>query len=1134
LEPKTKYLNDYQIAKDQIDRSLVVSASAGTGKTRVLVDRYINILRQTPTQVDELVAITFTEKAAAEMKERIRRSIRSLDQCETNIGENLPDQLSTAPISTIHSFCARVLQENSEEVGIDPQFRIIDEVEELILRKQNIDVFLHEELNKADSPALALIKYFDLFQIREMLDIAWQKQVDVTGPLEKTSNKTVSEIHSQVKQHYKDFTLELFHGAFLTKEAGNACEFLKSHNAGDAEDRLQLAKTILLSAIEQIKTGQIPKGLNNGSLSKAFGLNNKGRQSNWGDELEEMRENHRYLRTIWDEIKGCLFTFDDDLERENAGLMIDFSRLALFWIDYYRHALNEKSAVDFNGLEILTEAFFRSKSDTAKRYANRFKHLLVDEFQDVSPVQERILSAICDLNPSLKTFYVGDEKQSIYRFRGAEVEIFNGYKRQKPLLYLNKNYRSIKPLNDFFNRFFEFLLNSRETVPEYDVRYDKPVESHDDTQTENIPVELMLLKPDDEDKESDSGLTQTDAEFINVVCGIKKLCDQEIITDKSGKMRKPQWRDFTILLRSRTHQEKLERILNRAGVPYYVSSGIGFYQRREVLDVINFLRALINWYDEVALIGTLRSPMVGMSDDALMALATENGLMDGIQKLMNQDETYRQSVDKETFKQFQKFLDLYNQLHEKMVSLTTAELIQAILDATNYLAILAAFPEEKQSIANILKLVDLAIEWSGTQDISPVDYIRRIQLYQTMQIREGEANLSSEIENSVTIMTIHAAKGLAFPVIVIPELAARKRSSYSRFLSDNSDQIAFNLKTTFNDRRGYYYQFLSRREKDREAAEEKRILYVAATRAESYLLLSAIDKPGKSAGPLWSNLKSFFDIEDSGVQITECSFSEAADFYANFQKSASSVRRSLTIDQRRNIEKMVEPLPVIKQVRNVTPTAFAAWVSKKLGEIPSYEKYQSSRDIFSPVTSLSALEIGTVIHQAFSWWDFENIQTLSEYIVQLIKPYSLNSVEEKKFLELFSSWGQKFVQPQNALRRYIQESKTTFREVDVHAWMFETLIEGKIDLLLKTKNDQYIIVDFKSDHIKNYPEKATMIKYNAQLDLYALMLSRWSKLNVAKTCLYFIRTGLLIEQESTPDTINQTESQLVKFIQSSK
>ncbi|MDO9547732.1 MAG: UvrD-helicase domain-containing protein, partial [Candidatus Marinimicrobia bacterium] len=913
MELKTKNLNDYQIAKDQIDRSFLVSASAGTGKTRVLVDRYIDILRRTNTKIDEIVAITFTEKAAAEMKERIRRSLRSLNQSETNIDENLLDQLSTAPISTIHSFCARVLQENVEEVGIDPQFRIIDEVEELILRRETLDIFLHEELNKPDSPALALINYFELFQIREMLNILWQKQVDFTGPLEKTSKKTVSEIHAQTKQHYQDYTLKLFRSAFLTTEASDACEFLKSFNARDPEDRLNLAKTTLMNAIEQIGNGQIPTGLSDGSLSKAFSLNNKGQKGNWGDELEKMREYHRFLRSVWDGIKDRLFAFDDELERKNAGLVIDFSSLALLWINYYRQVLNEKSAVDFNGLEILTEAFFRSKSDAAKAYANRFNHLLVDEFQDISPVQDRILTAICDLNPSLITFYVGDEKQSIYRFRGAEVEIFNGYKNQKPLLYLDKNYRSIKALNDFFNRFFEFILNSPETVPEYDVRYAKPVESYDETKTENTPVELLLLNPNDENNDSVSGLSEIDAEFVNVVHGIKNLCKQEIIKDKSGELRKPEWRDFTILLRSRTHQENLERILNRAGAPYYVSSGIGFYQRREVLDVINFLRALINWYDELALIGTLRSPMVGMSDNTLMALATESGLMDGIRKFINHDEEYRRSLDPDTVKQFQKFLDLYDYLHEKMVSLSTAELLHAILDATEYLAILAAFPEEKQSIANVLKLVDLAIDWSGTQDISPVDYIRRIHLYQSMQIREGEANLSSEIENSISIMTIHAAKGLAFPIVVIPELTARKRSSYRRLLSDNSDHIAFNLKTTFDDGRGYYYQLLSQIEKDREAAEEKRILYVAATRAESYLLLSAIDKPVTGSGSLWSNLKSFFDSEDSDIRITECSLAEAVDLYADFQKDTSSAQKTLTADQKEEIQKMIRPLPVEKR-----------------------------------------------------------------------------------------------------------------------------------------------------------------------------------------------------------------------------
>ncbi|MBN2600654.1 MAG: UvrD-helicase domain-containing protein [Candidatus Marinimicrobia bacterium] len=1132
MESKTENLCDDKIAIEQIDRSFLVSASAGTGKTRVLVNRAINILQRTNTTINELVAITFTEKAAAEMKERIRYSLRSLNQSTANIGENLLDQLNSAPISTIHSFCARVLQENSEEIGIDPQFRIIDEVEELILRKETLENFLHKELNKPDSPVQALMNYFDLLHIREMLNILWQNQVDFAELLKINSTSTQTDIYSQTKHYYQQYTLTLLQEAFSTNAVVDACKFLELHNASDSDDKLHCAKTILLNAIEKVKNGRIPGELRDGSLSKAFSLNNRGQKSKWGNELEEMREKHHFLRSVWDSIKDRLFAFDDELEQKNASLLVNFSQIALLWIDYYRKVLNSESAVDFNGLEILTEIFFKSKSETARAYANRFKHLLVDEFQDISPVQDRILTAICSLNPSLITFYVGDEKQSIYRFRGAEVEIFNGYRHQKPLLYLAKNYRSIKALNDFFNYFFEFLFNRPETVPEYDVRYDKPVDSHDKTKTKNTPVQLLLVKPDEGDDETFSGLSEIDAEFINVINGIKNLCGQEIIKNKDGFLRKPEWRDFTILLRSRTHQENLERVLNQAGVPYYVSSGVGFYERREVLDVLNFLRILINWYDEVALIGTLRSPMIGMSDDTLMALATENGLMDGIQKLINKDKEYQKSLDSEIVVQFQKFLDLYNQIHEKMTSLTTAELLQTILESTGYLAVLAAFPDEKQSIANVLKLVDLAIEWSISQDISPIDYIRRIQLYQSMQVREGEANLSSEIENSITIMTIHAAKGLAFPIVVIPELAAKRRSSYSRLLCDNSGHIAFSLKTVFDDNRGFYYQLLSQIERDREAAEEKRILYVAATRAESYLLLSAINKSATGSGSLWSNLKSFFSTDNSGVQISECSMSEAVELYAGFQKDSTDIQQPLTSDQKEQIQRLIRPLPVRKQFKKVTPTAFAAWINRTLGEIPSYEKYQFTGNIFESVTSLSALEIGTIIHQAFAWWDFRKIEMLSAYTEQLMKPYSIDVKEEQKMQELFVQWGQKFLHAENALSRYIEESVAVFREIDISAWLFDTLIEGKIDLLLKTKNDQYIIVDFKSDHIRDYPDSATMTKYNAQLDLYALMLNRWSKLDVIKTCLYFIRNGLLIEQEMSSDIIRKTESQLQDFIQS--
>lgn len=1123
----TKNFSDYRTARERIDQSFLVSASAGTGKTRVLVERYLNILIKGDARIDEILAITFTEKAANEMKERIRRALRGSALTAAPGSASLLDQLNAAPISTIHSFCARVLQENVEELNLDPQFRVIDEIEEKILRKERLDTFLHDEFNRPQSPILRLIEYFELYQIREMLDIVWQQQVDLYLPLAKASKQTEVRLLAQYRQHYHKHTLQLLRNAFDTPELEPVYQFMRNHHARKADDALQQAKTALLSLIAIIQSGKIPPEIADGSAGQLFDRRKKGQKGNWGGELETMREYQLKLRNIWDGIKARIFLFDEELEQWNAGLTIAFAQLALRWIETYRATLNDQAVVEFNGLEIYAERFFKSGSTAASQAARQFKHLLVDEFQDVSPIQNRILTAISALNPALITFYVGDEKQSIYRFRGAEVEIFNRYKRTMPLLYLDKNFRSVKPLNEFFNRFFDQLMSRTDCVAEYDTWYDKPVKSDDNLALDRLPVELLLLNKDAQPEPALTALSETEAEFVHIVHRMKELRHRAIVKDaKTEQMRQPEWRDFTILMRSRTHQEQLERILNLAGVPYYVASGVGFYQRREVLDVTNFLRVLINGYDEMALAGSLRSPMIGMSDDNLMEIATEKGLMHGVSKVMK-GEPLSENISPDTLQRFREFMNLLDRLREKMKTLSTAELIQAILDETDYLAVLAAFPEEKQSIANVLKLIDLAVVWSGTQDISPVDYIRRVQLYQTMQIREGEANLSSELENSVTIMTIHAAKGLAFPVVVVPELAAPNKGGYQRLLSDNTDHIAFNLKTLFDDRHGYYHQYLVQNEKERDRAEEKRILYVAATRAESYLLLSGIDKKSAAADSKWSKIKAVFSAGD--LNLREISIADVPGLLADFQAATPPPVRTLSRDQQNELEQLISPLAVQPKVKKVTPTAFAGWLGTQAEKEPLFKKF-AARDLLESAETLSALEIGTIIHQAFSWWDFADVNELTRFTGQLLQSYTLSPSEFQKLMALFEDWGGRLTKSENPLLKYIRKAENISREVDIYAWIGGTLIEGKIDLLLKMDAGKYIIIDFKSDHIGQRPDEAALTKYNAQLNLYALMLQQNTKLNVIKTGLYFIRNGTLHEQDITAEIIKRTRLHLLEYI----
>jgi len=1135
-------MNDYQNAKEQLQESYLVSASAGTGKTRVLVERYINILLQNPADLEGIVAITFTEKAAAEMKARIRQMIRRINDPALDISAIL-DRLNTAPIATIHGFCMRILQEQIQAVGMDPQFRVIDAIEESLLRKETLETFLYHNLQASDSPIQTLLKHFDLSQLRVMLDSVWQKRSDWLFMLAEVSRKSAQELIQDFQAKHHDYTLLVLRQAFGSQEAQEDFKLLNSYQARDPDDSLQRAKTTILKMIQQIEADQIPAELWDNSLRQAFSLNNKGQKGNWGTELEDLRAAFRNLHNVWLVTREQIFPFNEKIEDQNAILLLAFSDLAQRWLHDYRQELFERGLIDFSGLELETEAFFRSGSLAAQQCARRFTHLLVDEFQDVSPIQNRIFEAIQVLNPELITFYVGDEKQSIYRFRGAEVEIFNNYKNSRPLLYLDTNYRSTNPLIEFQNRFFDFLFNKRGSRAKFEVGYDKPIKAADRTVVNWVPVELVFVNQDgieesdnEQTAEHPAEFATIEAEVVAIVQKLMKLHGQPIIKDRPGSLRQADWRDFTILLRARTHQAVFEKILSRAGIPYYVASGIGFYQRREVLDVINFLRVLLNWQDEIALVATLRSPMVGLSDRALMSFATDDGLMAGIKLILSNDPTHLGRINADDLRQFRRFYDLYCRLCDQMAELTTAELIQKILDETGYLTILSAFPEEQQVLANVLKLVDLALEWSTSQDIGPVDYLRRIRLFQAMQIREGEANLSSEIEDSVTLMTIHSAKGLAFPIVVVPWLNAPVRNDYDLVLTHYPNEFACSLKTAFQSEQSFIYNYLAQLEKERILAEEKRLLYVADTRAESYLIFSAASGSRHSKNSLWQNIAPFFEGQPENLfHKEELSQAEIAEIYRSLGSLSTPPIQTLTDEVKDLILRRVQPLPPLSRIENITATAYSEWISSQTDRQLEYAKSaQFAETHLLQSKAMAALELGTVIHHAFSWWDFKDLETLLGYTNRLLKPHLLDVQEEQQILSLVTDWGERLLHPDNLLLKYIHDAVEISREVDIYGYFSETLLEGKIDLLLKMADTEYIIVDFKSDQIGEHPPKGLIAKYNAQLDLYVLMLSRWSGWQVKQSCLYFIRNGLLIERKVTEDHLQLTENQLKRMISGMK
>lgn len=1116
-------MTDYELARRNIDESQLVCAAAGTGKTRVLVERYLNIVLNGRVDIDRVIAITFTEKAAAEMKTRIRQELLRNDQ------EDLCDRINTAPIATVHSFCARILFDNVRSVALDPQFDIIDEVRENVRRRETLDHFLNNRLSTGDSDLYTLLEYLPLSRLREMLSIIWNRRWEFRPLIPRYCNMTNQEYQQQIAEWHKADIKMALEALFDDPQLAEAYHRMQSFDLSDRSDNLKNAFRIILEAKREYESGMLPAALEKGTLSEGFNGRNRGRKENWGADLELARGLHRDLRERWREIRDRFNPPDPALEERHLRALQSLLRLAGEFIETYQGDLLESGQIDFHGLELQALDFLEKKPQAAKKYLEKYRHLLVDEFQDINPVQHRIIEEIQGRNSGIVPFFVGDEKQSIYRFRGAEVEIFNRLKKARRPLQLDRNFRSTPALMRFFNAFFSETLGQAVPRETYKVHYPVAIHPHFTQDADSCPVELLLVTEEDTST-LPATFSNVMAEASLVVERMRELHDKGIIQIRDEKIRPARWGDMVILLRSRTHQPVFEAGMRKAGIPYFVTSGIGFYERREVIDIVNMLRALMNLRDEVALVGVLRSPLFGVTDNALQHLNAGGNLFRGISRFMYEDKLPR-GLTGEDSDALLRFRTVYGQLKGEVDRFAPAELIQKILDNTHYLAVLAGLENADQCLANVKKLIDLALEWGAGSTLSVVDFIRQIEIYRTIEVRENEANLASEYEDSVLITTIHGAKGLSFPIVFVPQLAAQIRYTRDQLLCNSKYGAALKIREPYRDTHPFLYQYLAREERKRIFAEEQRLLYVAATRAQSYLVMSAGNprESQRADKSIWSWIAPFFENDEyrSLYRKREKSPRELFEIYQRLDFQPERAARPLSKATLKKISRQIQPLSDSTRIKRLTATQFAEWECR--------QQYADYLPVFTTGTPeadqpLTPLELGNLIHQAFQWWDFKSLASFRKIVAQLLIPHRLPDNEREKLMVRTQSWAERLRQAGKGLVTLIDSASEIEREVEIFADFEGVVIEGKIDLLLKDDRQAYRLIDFKSDDIRGEPEKWRLLKYNAQLDLYALVLARWSGLPVREKMIYFIRTGRLQAEPVNTALLDKAERRIRAFI----
>jgi ATP-dependent helicase/nuclease subunit A len=827
-------------------QNLIVTAGAGSGKTWVLVQRTLELLAaNTEASLTGIVAITFTEKAAREMRDRVRDALHErLQQAEESERwrwQSHISSLDSARIGTIHSLCAQILRANPALVPIDPGFEVLDDNQAALLKAEAIDLALVELVTQGN----LLLHHYTLGEIKgalkgfverskaeEFLRAVPQMPEALLAGWELAWQEACQEIMA-------DFEADAALWEYLTWAPG---EWPRE------EDKLLDCWHAIHRALPDLR-GQGVRRFRATLADMVDGIKLQGGKSSaWGSKeaVEDVKTILKFIRTRGADYLENIPLYVAELERTAADLLIAWREAVAEVSKRYTALKDERHTLDFDDLETLTATLLEEHPEVARRYAEReFQYLMVDEFQDTNGRQRDIVYRLCDLNTG-RLFVVGDPKQSIYAFRGADVSVFNAVRDQVLAwqgqdLPLSQSFRTHENLVRACNQLFEKLLGQEIRFP-HEVAFGHPMSAARPSEDcHAVPLEVMVLQKPQGTTLNKDALRQWEAYEIAAHLQNYLECAQPVY-DKSLRRYRPfEFGDAAILFRALTASPIYEEVFKACGLPYVTIAGKGYYDRQEVWDVLNLLRALHNPLDNLSLASALRSPMFGLSDDALFALRLlrdENNhtplLWDAVQSSPQEVLSlvaYEDGIALNAAK------NALGRLRGLAGRVTVEALIEAALEATAYDAILTSLPDGDRRRGNLDKLL---VKARGHASLG--EFLLYVEDLISVEPREGEANTESAA--AVKIMSIHKSKGLEFPVVVLADAGWIKRAGGSpSLLLDPTMGGACRVRdeAAEEEEEPFAYWRAKRLESSRRTAEDKRLFYVAATRAQDYLLISGSD-----------------------------------------------------------------------------------------------------------------------------------------------------------------------------------------------------------------------------------------------------------------------------------------------------
>lgn len=1151
-------------AIERVGRNTALRSGAGCGKTMVLARRYAQLLIEHADLDDPLshfVALTFTDKATLEMIARVRKTL-------AEFARQCPDQrrvvldwlggLGEARISTIHGFCSSLLRAHAIEAGLDPNFAVCaDTLLAAKMRSDAVERSLLAAVQREEQDVLALLADTPFERLADRVrHLSTMTAACDLGAL-RDAEATVARWRGQLQQLRQDAWGRLAADA----ELAAALDGLSQFSCADGRDRLAAMRDDLIAGVRALmQRRQFPPTADFAFLE---GGCSGGSDKAWGGRGSALR-----VRDAIRRLRGAMTRyaeFAEDLgpaDEQAAEALAIMARQALKANDLLAAQKRRQGILEFDDLLTLTARLIESNPAAAAAVRKGIEQLLVDEAQDTDAFQIRLLEQLAFPQPAGplpqgKLFIVGDAKQSIYRFRGADVGVFEslctrlGEDNQESL---RESFRTHACGVEFINHLFAPLMG-----PGYE-----PMTAHRTERPDHPPVEIILAASgkDIEIVDADAASRAQAAVAADRIAQMVER-GEKLVYDRPSKAWRPvRYGDVAILFTRMTNSLDYESMLARRGVPYYVVGGTGFFRQQEVFDILNALAAIDNPFDDVALAGLLRSSLVGLDDNALMhiSLACRPPYLAAIA------QADLSAMDPRMAEATRRGCELVRTLHARKDAVGIDELIEQLLAQTGYHALLLSQFNGPRMAGNVQRLIDLAR--AASRDRMPLGgFLSQMSEQIIDESRYEQAAVAAEAQDVVRLMTVHKAKGLEFPVVVLPDLNAAHRDVRSETLWRNDWGVTFKLPPPQDSDAPPPLSYrLAKMQEDQDLRQEDlRRLYVAMTRHEDHLVMIGADF--RTEDGALRDRTSDIALLDSRLGVTAAlggvlncggcpvSVYQAAARLPRGTRPQPSAGETLLASSRTPADlargmlaaapptgelPLLGPLPAsIAQVELAT-TALGdfAWC-------PMYYRWQYELRVPVPwagphatppaqalAEPLDAAAMGTLLHRCMELLDFSHPQGAAALMAQAAVEMELGpaalAAATASLEAMLAAFAAGPLWPQLAAARQRRA------ELEFVSQMPGAILRGKIDLLYQDAAGRWHIVDYKSDRVGPEGLAAHAQRYDLQMQIYAEAASRYLRAagegeGVADITLYFLRTGDSHVQPVTAETIAQARDRVASL-----